>query len=115
MRTIKFFSILVILLNIQSAQADLVSSDILNSPSDEAIIANEYFAQINLEDPVFSSRKFERDVAKITAQPSSQELEQGQLVVVKEIPYSYAWLSRRTLQLRTLNELEEKEKAQKDQ
>ena len=80
------------------------------SEQSETAIEQQWFVNLDLEEPVFSSRKFERDLAAYSYDKKPQGLGwQGQLAVVKEIPYSYPWLTHSTLQLRTLNEIEKEE------
>ena len=111
MKTI-LFGILSLL--VCSAQAEFIDSDDLIGTAEDVIIDNSYVDTVRHEEPSFADRKVEREIANLHTNKTSSEFEwQGQLVVLKEIPYSYPQLSRRTLQLRALNEFEEEE-AQKN-
>ncbi len=91
------------------AQAEFVGAEI-TSDDNEAVIEPIFFNDLTLEDPVFSSRKSERDIAsKENIESLTQREVQGQLRVVKEIPYSFQWVSHQTMQLRVLAEIEEEE------
>ncbi len=104
------FSILISFSVNSWAQGEILGEQPLSLDSDDVVISAEAFQNLQLEDPVFPSRKFERDVATLNEEVKHQDVEwQGQLAVVKEIPYSYPWLTHTTLQLRTLNEIEAEE------
>ncbi len=87
-------------------QADL-NSNLINLNKEEVIIDPAIVEAVAWETPQFPPRKSEIDLTRHIATHESQEGEwQGQLSVLKEIPYSYPQLSDRILQLRTLSELE---------
>ncbi len=105
----------MILFVFTGAFAEVGADREVSSSSDHAVIEDQYFAGLSLEEPVFPTRKYERNVARLHGDDSSPDSEwQGQLSVVKEIPYSYPWLSHSTMSLRALNEIEERERNKKE-
>lgn len=98
------------------AQVDFMQQRGLSSDADEVVLDDSYWADVSFEEPLFSGAKGERDVATLFDGSSRSEEWQGQLSVVKEVPYSYPWLSHGTMALRVLNamEAEELEKSQQE-
>lgn len=113
MKTMMLISLLVMPF---MAQAEILNDSLVMEDLDAVVIETQYTDKVVLEEPDFGSRRIERDLAqmKVDTQPNDDEW-QGQLVVLKEIPYSYPFLSRHTLQLRVINEIEAEEARKKDQ
>ena len=90
------------------AQDGLFSAE---SSGDDTVIEPKYFELSGLEEPLFVNPNQPRSIAQMAEDLSSApEMEfQGELAVQKEIPYTYPTISRKWLELRTLNEIEEKE------
>ncbi len=92
------------------AQAEFLGSDNFSMDSTDAVIEEQAFSNIDLEDPVFPPQKGERDIASFTEDtPSAPSEWQGHLEVLKEIPYSDPWLSHASIQQRTLDDYYEEE------
>lgn len=89
-----------------------MAPEILIQSEDMVVIEEAFTADLTLEDPVFSSRKSEREVAALIREDVSfQERDlSGELSVQKEIPYSYPSITRHRIEGQVLAELEEKEK-----
>lgn len=108
----KRVSVFVLLFSCAVASADM-SPEVLLQPEDWVVLENQWTNEVTLEDPVFSARASERTLAAFAEEVDDSYQDgdlSGQLSVQKEIPYTYPSLTRRTLQLRTLAEIEEKEK-----
>ncbi len=108
MKSIFVFIFSILLTTI--VQAEFVGAGLV-SDENEAVIEDQFYQDLSLEEPLFSSQKPERGLAGLREDdvaPAPQEW-QGQLSVVKEIPYSYAWVSHATMRLRALAEIEEEE------
>lgn len=90
------------------ALAEFIDSDDFAGTDHEVVIDNNILDAISYEEPSFSRRANERDIARIEPEIENGDLTswQGQLVVLKEIPYNYPQLTRHTLELRVLNEIE---------
>ncbi len=110
---IRFLCLIAAVVFSQSASAEFVGTDLM-SDDNEVVIEPEIVDNVALEEPIFSSRKSERNIAAadVETTPSNREF-QGQLRVVKEIPYSYAWVSHQTMQMRVLAEIEAEEAKKK--
>lgn len=80
----------------------------VSTDENETVIDSSYYTGLQKEEPVFASMPSARDIASFVPETSSQDLGwQGQLTVLKEIPYSYPAISHHTMQLRVLNEIEQ--------
>lgn len=99
-----------ILFSVNVSYAEFIAGSDMSGTDEDVIIDSRFADDLPREEPSFSNRKVERDVARFQVQSGTQEFESlGQLSVLKEIPYSYPQLSRRTLQMRVLNEIEAEE------
>jgi hypothetical protein len=91
------------------AQAEFVESTLQNDEN-ETVIETHYFTEISQEEPIFPGRKITRDLAVFAEEQYQNPKDMpGRLRVLKEIPYSYAWVSHRTMRLRALAEIEKEE------
>ena len=90
--------------------SDFLDNSSLNGTGQEVVIDSTILDNVSHEEPVFSKRGRERDVARTDAavEPGVYDW-QGELVVLSEIPYSYPQLSRGTLEARVLNKIKEQE------
>ena len=96
------------------AQAEFVQPE-LTSNDHDTVIEPTYFEQISQEEPIFTSPNQTRDLASFEeAQYRTPSELQGRLSVVKEIPYSYAWVSHKTMRRRVLAEIEREEAENKN-
>ena len=104
----KAFSLLVILVFSFSARAELTTTVADSFDHDEVVIENQWTDNVNWEEPSFSPPKPQRDIAYLKEiDASSIDTDwQGDLEVLKEIPYSYPDLSRLTIQMRTLKDFQ---------
>ncbi len=109
----RFLCLIVAVVFSQSAVAEFVGTELM-SDENEAVIESEIVDNVTLEEPIFSSRKSERNIAAADVESTTPSVEfQGRLRVVKEIPYSYAWVSHHTMRLRVLAEIEAEEAKKK--
>lgn len=103
---ITFLIALMGLIMVQAANAELISP-LVNENSDESVIEIEYLEDISWEEPAFGSRIPQRDIAEFKEAAEAVEFEwQGQLAVLKEIPYSYPELTRSQLQREVLGKVD---------
>ena len=98
--------------------ADLVNPELVQE--DNVVIDLTYAQDISWEEPMFASPKSERDLASKNQEDNSDRTDhvgdfqmQGQLSVLKEIPYSYPTTSFHYLQQLTLKEMEAESKKNK--
>ncbi len=107
-----FFTFL--LLGLLSSQAVAQLDGAISMDENETVIEERWLKSNDLEEPHFPERKSERTVSSLYDEQSTETLEwTGHLSVVKEIPFSDPDLSRATVQLRALAELEASEKKNK--
>lgn len=88
-----------------SSQGLWAEIDLSTINKENVVIDSTYVQSVQWEEPSFPSRRAERDLAQMPAEAPEGEW-QGQLAVLKEIPYSYPQLNDRILQLRILGEME---------
>lgn len=95
----------------QTALADIISTPI-NENRDESVIDMQFVDNVNWEEPVFAGRTEQRDIAEFKEVMEPTEVEwQGQLAVLKEIPYSYPELTRNQLNRQVLGKVDKEEEA----
>lgn len=106
---------LLLSLGFYSLQSQAQSDAGITMDENETVIEEKWFNNTDLEEPMFPSQKAERRVSSLHDDSSSNEKIEwsGHLSVVKEIPFSEPDLSRITVQFRTLNEIEAREKKKK--
>ena len=91
------------------SQAEFVNEN-LQTDENETVIEKSWFENLNLEEPVFPPSPEQRGIASIEPSRKSHGVDSlGQLEVVKEIPYTYRWVSHHTMRARVLNEIEQDE------
>lgn len=88
------------------SQAEFVNENLVTDEN-ETVLDSKFFTNLRMEEPIFSKTKGQREIASIEPSRKTPGVDSlGQLEVVKEIPYTYRWVSHRTMQMRVLNELE---------
>lgn len=98
------------------AQAEFIQTQLMDSESNEIVIDEQYITGLELEEPVFSSKKQGRNIASLATEETNEETNKhandtlGQLVVLKEIPYSYPWHSHTQIEEEALAEFEAEQK-----
>ena len=107
---IKFLFVLSFLSFLPLAQAnDLASPFVVDDP---VVLDETLLPEMGDVEPFFGRRLAERDIAsKKNEVPSEASEWQGQLSVLKEIPYSYPYMNSRSLANKVLSEIEESERS----
>ena len=110
----KFFKVITLILFFATpAFADLNEGlgDASSFQQETTVIDPSFISMDGWMEPIFSKSGQTRDIASLNevSEADVGQPIQGQLEMQKEIPYSYPWMSRHTLELRVLNEIEAEE------
>lgn len=74
--------------------------------TDNVVLDEMWLPQLGDVEPLFGRQKAERDVASLKKENVKFAEWSGQLSVLKEIPYSYPQMTRRSLAAKVLAEME---------